>query len=164
MREESTTQPIGRPNPLQQRLIRAIPPIIPAITGAVIWGCAMALSLYAGLEIAIDGHTSHRNELLVLYFAGGLISYPMALFFVRFAALHARVEKRFSAAFVSLIVATIGGTAALSAVFYGNGDPQSKFAGAAAIYQFAVIGIRHYLPIGIVPLLVASLWLARSTR
>ncbi|MCR9134978.1 MAG: hypothetical protein NXI27_03235 [Alphaproteobacteria bacterium] len=124
----------------------------------------MAVSLYAGVEFAIEGRTAHLTTLLVLYFSGGLISYPMALFFVRFAAMHASGEKRFSAAFVSLTVATIGGTAALSAVFFGNGDPQSKFAGAPAVYHFAVIGIRYYLPLGIVLLLAASLWLARSTR
>lgn len=137
----------------------------------------MALSLFIGLEIAIEGRTSHRIVLLALYFAGGVLSFPSALYFVRFAARDRSAEIRFSAAFVSLTIATIGATAGLSAIVYWSismdwsGNPlttermfQMSFAGAAALYQFAVTGTRYYLPLGIVLLFAASLWLARTPR
>jgi len=149
---------------VRRRLIGAIPPASSAIAGALLWGCGMALSLYAGLEIAIEGRTAHRGALLVLYFAGGLLSYPLALYVVRFAAYDKRAEIRFCAAFVSLCAATIGGTALLSALLFGNTDGLSIFAGVAALYQFAVMGTRYYLPLGVVLLFAASFWLVRTTR
>lgn len=124
----------------------------------------MALSLYIGLEIAIEGRTAHRSALLVLYFAGGALSYPLALYAVRFAASDKGAEIRFCAAFVSLCAATIGGTAGLSAILFGNTDGLSFFAGVAALYQFAVMGTRYYLPLGVILLFAASLWLVRTTR
>ena len=35
---------------------------------------------------------------------------------------------------------------------------------AAALYQFAVLGLRLFFPVGFVALLVASFWFARRAR
>lgn len=168
---ESPSGPDPMSMSLKQRLADALPPVGPTIAGALLWGCGMALSLHTGLEIAMEGLTSHRTALLTLYFAGGVLSFPLAYYFVRFAALDKTAETRFSAAFVALTVATLGCTAALSALAYWSNETatigrvsQLAVASAAAIYQFAVIGTRYYLPLGVLLLVAASLWLARTTR
>lgn len=137
----------------------------------------MALSLYVGLQLRIGAQTSHMAVLIGLYFAGGAIAYPLAVMGVGAIARNKRAEARFSAAFLCLGGLTIGFTALLFAIafrsFYAqwHGDfatgpwaYQLAFTLASALYQFAVIGVLNFLPIGLVFLVAASLRLAKSTR
>ncbi len=162
---------------LRQNLAAALPPARQTIAGAVVWGICMALSLRVGLEISIEGRTVHQAALLALYFTGGVLSFPVAFYLVRLTALRRAPQIRFLAASVWLAVMTVGGTAALSALIYWsilidwNNEPltaawffEVAIASISALYQFAVIGSRHYLPLGIVLLVAASLWLTRATR
>jgi hypothetical protein len=177
MPEKLVSDPPRTPTAMRQRLVRAVPPVKSTIAGALLWGCGMALSLLVGLEIIVGGLTSHRMALTGLYFAGGVLAFPVAIFLIRLLALRQSAEIRFSAAFVSLTATTIGGTAGLFAVIYWsyyvpwNGEPwsavwlhQLTFAVASALYQFAVLGTRYCLPLGIVVLFATSLWLVRTTR
>jgi len=83
----------------------------------------------------------------------------------------ARLEAAFAAAFLCLTVFTIAVTSMIFALILRNfyaqwhGDPLSKlwlvqfaFTTASALYQFAVMGIRLYLPLGVMFLFGAS-WL-----
>ena len=83
----------------------------------------------------------------------------------------------FAAAFLAFTVATIGITAALYALqsrsYYAQWhEPaftitwcfQLVFTLLATVYQFAVLGLRLYFPVGFVALLVLSGWFARSAR
>ncbi|WP_245409889.1 hypothetical protein [Pararhizobium haloflavum] len=138
---------------------------------APLWGIAMALSLALSLQLRVEGLTSHRPALLLLYFCGGAFAWPPAIFLMRFLGTARRFEVRFAAAFLCLSVLTIGVTAGLFAIVYRNfyaewhGDPftvlwffQLAFTSASAIYQFAVIGLGHLLPLGFVFLVAASCW------
>ena len=82
---------------------------------------------------------------------------------------------RFAAAFVALTVATIGATAFVFylqfRVYYAQWHEetfsyvwfvQTFVTGAAAAYQFAVLGTRFFFPLGIVFLFAASFWLAKN--
>lgn len=141
------------------------------------WGAAMALSLYGGLELSIERLTANRNALISLYFAGGLIAFAPAVRTARLIAGKRPPEARFSAAFLCLGIATIAVTAGLYAVIYrlffaqwvGEFPStfwayQFAFTFATGLYQFAVIGLRNYFPLGPLVLVAASLWLAKSMR
>ncbi|MCP4314795.1 MAG: hypothetical protein GY789_01825 [Hyphomicrobiales bacterium] len=144
---------------------------------APLWGALMALSLYVGLQLRVGGLTSHMAALLALHFAGGTLAYPIAVMGLRVVAGNKRAEARFSAAFLCLGGMTIGLTAVLFAIIYRSfyaqwhGEfatwlwvYQLAFTLASALYQFAVIGVRNFLPLGLVFLVAASLWLVKTTR
>ncbi len=148
-----------------------------AVLGALCWGLAMTASLWVGLQMQVGGFTAHRAALAGLYFGGGVLSFPIALIAVRQMFSKRPPETRFAASFVLLTSTTLALTAVLSALIYLNlyadwrGDRLSygwlvhlAYSGASSLYQFAVVGTRLYLPLGIVALLVASVWMARHSR
>lgn len=147
------------------------------LCSALLWGVLMALSLYVGLQLRIGGLTSHMAALIGLYFAGGALAYPLAVMGLRVIAGNKRAEARFSAAFLCLGGLTIVLTALLFAIVYRrfytqwHGEfatwlwaYQLVFTFISALYQFAVIGVLNFLPLGLVFLVVTSLRLAKSTR
>lgn len=86
-------------------------------------------------------------------------------------------EAAFAAAFVSLAATTVAVTALLYALQYRSYYAewhaeaftltwafQFVFTGLVALYQFAVLGIRLYFPVGLTALFAAALWFARSSR
>lgn len=137
----------------------------------------MSLSAQAALWINIAAETTHYWSLSALWFAGGLFAYPFALFAIRFVARNRPDEIAFAAAVIFLSLATILITALIFAVIYRNfyaqwhGPFPSRlwvfqlvFTTAAALYQFAVMGMRLYLPLGAIFLLAASVMIARRHR
>ena len=137
----------------------------------------MALSLYVRLQIAIAGITFHLPVLMLLYFAGGTLAFPIAVFCMRLLSANKRTEARFSAAFLCLGGMTVALTAIIFAIIYRSFYAQWHgefltwlwayqlfFTLASAIYQFAVIGVRNFLPLGLIFLCAASLRLAKTTR
>ncbi|MEM5492126.1 hypothetical protein [Hoeflea sp. AS16] len=144
------------------------------VYGSIGWGAAMAISAQAWLWLSIAALTSHYWSLTALAFAGAAIAWPMSLAAFRFIAFRRGREAAFAAAFICLTVFTIGVTSLIFAVIYRSfyaqwhGDPftrlwlyQFMFTTAAALYQFAVQGLRLYLPLGVVFLFGAS-WLLAS--
>ncbi len=137
----------------------------------------MTASLWIGLYLQVDGLTAHRTALAGLYFAGGALAFPIALFAARFAGLKRSAEIRFAASLVALAGTTLGLTSGMYVLIFWNFHAQSHgefltpawlvhfaYAGTGALYQFAVIGTRLYLPLGIVVLLASSVWMARRIR
>ena len=162
---------------LRRRLRLARPPWRDALFGAIAWAAAMGLSAQAALWINIAAETSHYWSLSALCFTGGLLAYPLALFAIRFISRNRPGEIAFAAAVICLSLATVSITALIFAVIYRNfyaqwhGPFPSRlwlfqlvFTTAAALYQFAVMGMRLYLPLGAIFLLAASLMLARKHR
>ncbi|MEI2299825.1 hypothetical protein [Ensifer sp. MJa1] len=157
----------------QGRLARAIPTPLQIGLGAPLWGAAMALSAWCGLWLRERALTFHLSELLLLFGLGALIAWPPSLFLARFAAIGRRPETRFAAYLLFLSLGTIATTAALFALdyrqFYAQWHApagsrtwffQFTFTSLIAIFQFLVLGIRLYLPLGGLVLVAASLWLA----
>lgn len=137
----------------------------------------MALSLIVGLQLSIEGYMIQKFSLYWIYFAGGIASFPIALYCARFMSLNRSREKRFAAVFVCLSTITIAVTAILFAIIYRNFYAQWHdgsftvlwihqfiFTTASALVQFAVIGLRLYFPVGFAFLAVTSFWLAASMR
>jgi hypothetical protein len=144
---------------------------------ALAWGALMALAVYASLQVTIAAKTSHLGALLLIYFAGGALAFPPAIAMAQRISRGKRAEARFSAAFLCLGGLTLMATAVLMALVYrlflapwhaetGFGPMlfDFLFGIASALYQFAVLGIRNLIPLGLVFLVIASLWLARATR
>lgn len=160
---------------------RGVPERLPALRlwlgGALAWGLAMAASLMLSLHLFGRANGSHDLELTVLYASGGLIGWLMALPVIRLTSQHRPSQTVFAAWLLILGLATIGATAGLFAlqyrVFYAHWHApfpsriwvyQQIFTTASALYQFAVLGIRHFLPAAFVALLVISLSMARRNR
>lgn len=145
-----------------------------AISGALGWGAAMAISAQVSLWLSIAALTSHYWHLTTLVFFGAACAWPLSLALFRFIAFRRPREAAFAAAFLCLTIVTIGLTSVLFAVIYRSfyaqwhGDPFTKlwlfqlvFTLAGALYQFAVQGVRLYLPLGMLFLFAGSYWLAQ---
>ena len=162
---------------LAARLRAALPGPASALAGAVIWAGVMAAS--AASALLFSGRVlSVQSETIVIVFAlGGLLAFPAALYATRLAALGAPPERRFAAALLFLGVATVLGTAFVYSMHYRayfaqwHSDFltihwifQLLFTGANAVYQFSVLGMRLFFPVGFVALFAASLFVARMAR
>lgn len=158
---------------LARRMRHSLPGLRETLAGAPLWGLVMALSALLALYLRNGAESSHLSSILLLFFSGGLVAWPFALFLGRFGATGRGRETRFAAFFLCLTVCTIAVTAILFAldyrIFYarwhapfgtGTWAYQFTFTSASAIYQFVVMGIRLYLPLGFAALGLASLWLA----
>ncbi|PDT84453.1 hypothetical protein CO676_10545 [Sinorhizobium sp. BJ1] len=134
----------------------------------------MAFSAWYALWLREHDATFHLESILLLYASGGLIAWPLSLFAGRCLAQDRTIETRFAAYLLCLIAGTIGVTALLFALdyrlFYSQWHAatgsrvwlyQALFTSLSAYYQFLVLGVRLYLPLGAVALLLASLGLAR---
>lgn len=113
----------------------------------------------------------------LLYAAGGALAFPVGLFLARLVSRGRHWEVAFAAAFVCLLAATIAFTGGLFALQYRSYYAEWHapaftitwafelvFTGLTALYQFVVLGIRLYFPLGFAALAVASVWFARQRR
>lgn len=162
---------------MTQALGRARPPLAATLAGSAIW--ALAMGGGALVNLVLDGwETAARIRFVALLFAiGGALAFPAGLFLARLVSAGRRSEAAFAASVVSLTVCTIAITAALYALQYRSYYAewhapaftvtwaiQFLFTTAVAFYQFAVLGIRLYFPVGFLALAVAGLWFARRPR
>ena len=112
-----------------------------------------------------------------LFSAGGALAFPVGLFAARLVSLERHWEVALAAAFVCLLAATITFTGGLFALQYRSyyaewHEPtfsltwalQFVFTMLTALYQFVVLGIRLYFPLGFIALALASVWFARRQR
>ncbi|WP_312862796.1 MULTISPECIES: hypothetical protein [Rhizobium] len=119
--------------------------------------------------------TSHITALTLIYFFGGALAWPILVPFTRRFALQQPTSARFAAFFLALSIGTAAMTAFLFAMdyrwFYSRWHApfgsliwifQFLFTGASAVYQFAVLGLALFLPLGLLCLIVVSAYLARQ--
>ncbi|RJT37619.1 hypothetical protein D3227_17715 [Mesorhizobium waimense] len=113
----------------------------------------------------------------LLYAAGGALAFPVGLFLARLVSQGRHWEVALAAAFVCLLAATLAFTGGLFALQYRSYYAEWHapaftitwafelvFTGLTALYQFVVLGIRLYFPLGFAALAVASVWFARRRR
>lgn len=137
------------------------------------------MTMGASVLVNLDAwETPEKIRTVSLLFAsGGALGFPVGLFAARLVSLGRHREVAFAAAFVCLAAATIGLTGALFALQYRSYYAewhapaftltwvlQFVFTTLVALYQFVVLGIRLYFPIGFVALFAASVWFARQQR
>ena len=148
-----------------------------ALFGALLWAVTMGASALVNLLLD-DWETPEKiRTVSLLYACGGALAFPLGLFAARLVSLGRRWEVAFAAAFVCLLGATIGLTGGLFALQYRSyyaewhapaftftWGLQFVFTIVTALYQFVVLGIRLYFPLGFVALFAASVWFARQQR
>jgi hypothetical protein len=155
----------------------ALPGWRATLFGSFLWAATMGTS--ALINLLLDNWvTPEKIRTVSLLFAGGgVLAFPLGLFVARLVSLGRGREVAFAAAMVCLAAATIGLTAGLYALQYRSYFAewhapvftltwgfQLAFTMAVASYQFVVLGIRLYFPLGFVVLFAASLWFARQRR
>jgi hypothetical protein len=159
------------------RVQRSLPKTAEIFAGGAIWAAAMAASAFVAVLMQ-DWETSAKiQSVIVLYGLGGALSFPVGLFAARLLALGRSGEVSFAAAFLAFAAATISITGLVFAFDYRayyaewHADTgsvtwvfQLVFTTLAALYQFAVLGVRLLFPIGFVALFAASIWFARMPR
>ncbi|MBO6539342.1 MAG: hypothetical protein JJ969_08075 [Rhizobiaceae bacterium] len=159
------------------RLRMALPGPVFTVSGTFAWAVAMAASAAVSLLVGGRLEPEHSQTVIVIFALGGVLSFPVALYATRLMVPGARAERRYAAALFNLGICTILATAFVFAMHYRiyfaqwHGDFPSVqwvfqllFTGAGAVYQFAVLGTRHFFPLGIVLLFGASLLVARQAR
>jgi len=145
--------------------------------GSFLWAATMGTS--ALINLLLDNWvTPEKIRTVSLLFAGGgALAFPVGLFAARLVSLGRGREVAFAAAMVCLVAATIGLTAGFYALQYRSYYAewhapvftltwgfQLAFTMAVASYQFMVLGIRLYFPLGFIALFAASLWFAQQRR
>jgi hypothetical protein len=143
----------------------------------LLWGIAMGASALLMLVLENWETPQKIRTVTALFALGGAAAFPLGLILARFLSYRRRRETAFAAAFLSFAFATVCITAGLFALQYRDyyaqwhADTftriwllQFAYTIAAALYQFAVLGLRLFFPLGFGALLVASLWFARRAR
>lgn len=165
----------GRDTPFGNGTVAVFPSLALCLGGAFAWGLVMTACAFVSLHMEGRDANFHLEKLLLIYFAGGLFAWPIALPLARLLTRRRGTESRFSAHFVLLSLGTIATTAFFFAMeyrlFYARWHQpfgtriwvyQFVFTSIGAAYQFLVMGLRLYLPVGLPLLAGASLWLALS--
>ena len=156
---------------------RAVPPTGPALVGMLVWAGAMGASAFLSLFLDSWETPAKIGFVVLLYAFGAALAFPVGLFAARLVSLGRPREVAFAAAFVCLLAATLAFTGGLFALEYRSyyvqwhaeaftltWTLQFVFTTLTALYQFVVLGIRLYFPLGFVALVVASVWFARQRR
>ncbi len=145
--------------------------------GSLGWGLAMAASFLLSIHVFGRATGSHDLGLTAVYAGGGLLGWIVALPLIHILT-KGRQPQTVLAGWLALLgIVTIGATAGVYALqyrsFYAHWHApfpsrvwvyQLIFTTAAALYQFAVLGLRHLLPAGFALLIALSILMARRSR
>ncbi|MEW9834943.1 hypothetical protein [Mesorhizobium marinum] len=173
-----TAGSVARPSSwLAGALAAMLPPPLPTLAGALLWGVAMGAGAIFALVLENWENPDNIRIVAAFFAAGGFVAFPFAIALARFLSFRRSPEAAFAAAFLSIGLATACATAAIYALDYRayyaewHADTLTRtwilqfvHTGAVAAYQFAVLGLRLYFPFGFVALLVASFWFMRLAR
>ena len=159
------------------RLAKAMPTARQALLGALLWSLGTGVSSMAGLYLRNGMETDSSWKIALLFAAGGLLAWIPALVTARMTSFGKPAQTRFCACFLFLGLTTLACTALLFAVEYRLHYVQwhapfpsriwffqMVFTTAVASYQFAVLGLRLYFPLGLMFLITASFTMARRMR
>ncbi len=162
---------------LARRLRTAAPSLRIAVAGSAAWGLAMGASAIASLMLDQWETADRIRTVALLFFLGGALAFPFAWTLAGLLTRRRRPETAFAACFVALAAMTVGLTALLYALQYRSYYAewhapaftltwafQFVFTGLVAAYQFAVLGVRMYFPLGFIALIAAALWFAGRSR
>ncbi len=156
---------------------RLLPSILLWLGGSLAWALAMAASFQLSVHLFGRATSSHDLALTLIYAAGGMIGWLVALPLIYWVRKRGGPQTVLAAWLLLLGVVTVGAIAGIYALqyrtFYAHWHApfssriwvyQQIFTTASALYQFAVLGLRHLLPAGLAMLLVLSMVMARRSR
>jgi hypothetical protein len=177
---EPTILPAQRPGligRLAAHCRRSLPPLTVTLVGTIGWTLVVTSGAAAGILMRGWETPGSIAAVAIVYAVGAAIAFPVALFLARFVSYRRSAEAAFAAMFLALALSTVGITALVFALnyrmYYAAWHEdfgtitwifQLVFTTAAAVIQFAVLGVRLFFPAGFIALFVASLWFARRAR
>jgi hypothetical protein len=137
---------------------------------SLIWAALMALSAAGMLGWSRDGVFGNEAWQLTWFFAlGGFVAWSVARLFLGLVPDGWSKTQRFAAAFILVGAATVGFTALFFSISFQayfsqwHDDHLSKrlvfetvFTILSAFYQFLVLGLRLYIPFGLIALTGAA--------
>lgn len=161
---------------LRSRLRAALPAPGVALAGSALWAANMGASALLWLLRADWQTGANMREVVLLFALGGLLAFAPGLWLARLASGdRTRRDTAFATGFVFLAAATVGITAGLYGLLYRQYYAewhapaftvvwaiQFAFTVGGALYQFAVLGVRMYFPLGFAALVLAALWFSRT--
>jgi hypothetical protein len=166
-----------RPGPIARLAAhahRSLPSLSVALAGTAGWVLVTAAN--ALLVVWLRGWQTPEKFAAVgaLFAVGAALAFPLALFIARFVSSRRSPEAAFAAMFLALSLCTVGITAFLFGLVYRSYYAtwhedfgtivwifQFAFTVAAAVIQFAVLGVRMLFPLSFVALFAVSFWFAR---
>lgn len=160
--------PVASPARRHMRLIRVI-------GESLVWGALLAASAYFSLVSEMARVFGQRvMTILAIYFAGGAIGYLFAMPVTHWLGKRIPPRLRLLCAVLALGGFTLAATAGILALnyraYYAQWHEaalshdwfyQQFFTALASTYQYLVIGIRLYWPLGPAFLLLAAWWTTR---
>lgn len=147
------------------------------LLGALVWAVCSSVAAAIGLYVRNRLETDHAADIIMLFFAGGLFGWLLAMAALHFLPASAALPLRFAAACLAIAFFTLAVAAAFFAfeyrIFYAQWHApafsriwffQQLFTSLGAIYQFCILGLGLYFPFAIVPLLPAGAILCRRAQ
>jgi uncharacterized membrane protein len=148
-----------------------------AVIAMLGWGAVVPLCIVGDYLLWRHMLPLGLTRLTFIFGLGGALAAPIALWCAKIIA-RKNANSAFAAMFMILSTSTIGLTAMIFAIDFWSyfsqwhGEVFSRlwviqfvFTFGSAIYQFMVSGLRLYLPLGLVALILASMWAShRITR
>lgn len=162
---------------VRRRIANSLPNGRTALLGSLLWATVAATSV--SLSMWLGGRQTPQSYLApcLIFAISAACSFAPALALARLISTGRGREAAFAAVFVCLATLTIAATAFGYAIHYRvyyaqwHAEPftvdwmfQLLFTGLASLVQFAVLGLRHYLPIGLPALFVVSFWYSHRSR
>jgi hypothetical protein len=154
----------------------ALPPLHIALTGSLLWCAAISACVWLNARFAAWEMTAQRVEVLQVMAAGAFLGFAPGVTLANLIAGRKRQSQHMAALLIGLTLSTLGFTALVYLFQYrayysiwhdsiGSNDWywQQFFTTAAAVYQFAVLGTRLYLPFG-PPLLIGAAYILSRKR
>ena len=158
---------------LKDRAMRALPTKTEIFIGSLLWACVMTGSATLSLAWRRDSLDFAILPIAIVFFLGGLLAFSPSLFSARLFKPKTQTI-RFALYAAALAIVTVGASMAIFALQYRtyyaqwHGDFPSKlwliqliFTLLAACYQFAVSGIRLFLPFSLPILLATAFWFSK---
>lgn len=160
--------------PFRRRFSSSFPDGRTALLGSLIWALLAASSV--ALSLWLGGRQTAQSYLApcLIFAVSAACAFVPALILAGWISAGRGREAAFAAMFVCLaaltIAATAFGYAAHYRIYYAQWHAdaftvewlyQLVFTGLASLVQFAVLGLRHYLPVGLPALFVVSYWFSR---
>ena len=156
---------------------RPLPSVLLWMGGSLAWALALAARFQLSVHLFGRATSSHDLALTLIYAAGGLLGWLIALPLIHVVEKRGGPQTVLAAWLLLLGVVTVGAISGIYALqyrtFYAHWHApfpsriwvyQQIFTTASALYQFAVLGLRHLLPTGLAMLLVLSMVMARRSR
>jgi hypothetical protein len=154
----------------------ALPSLRVALFGSLLWCAAISLCVWFNVRFNAWGIEPQRMTVMSIMAGGAVLAFVPGVTLANLIAGNKRQSQLMAALLIGLMLSTIGVTALIYlfhfrsyyAIWHDHAGAhdwywQQLFTSASAFYQFAVLGVRLYLPWGPV-LLIGAAYILSTKR